>query len=221
MSNPSQNTFNLLIGAAVVAAVVILGYTAVGQIWPRAGAGADLVDTPPETVAGPLVTPADDAAGTTDDTTLDTGRYRSPPAAQDGEGRPELEIVTLPDGASVTATPQAAALLAYLGSEAAPGRRFALESVRFVGREEVRQDPDGALTTYAAILNAYPATRVRIEVIERNPDMSHPHDRATQRAANVAAALVDSGLDAGRVTARGLKSQSADRPRVELVVAER
>jgi outer membrane protein OmpA-like peptidoglycan-associated protein len=217
MPQSSRSTFNIVLLAAVLIAGVALVYTAVGQLWPRAGVEEELAQPVPDRVAGP-VSQAEGDVAEPDLSTLDAGRMATPPTAS---RTPETVTLTLPNGAQVVGTGQAQALQAYLASSEAPGRRFEMTSVRFVGQDEVRQDPDGALTTLAAILNAYPQARVRVEVIERNPQMDQPHDRAVERAANVAAALVANGVPASRVTSRGVKSENADVPRVELVVTEK
>ncbi|WP_300577352.1 hypothetical protein [Phenylobacterium sp.] len=217
MPKSSRSTFNLVLLVLVLIAGVALVYTVVGQLWPRAGVEEELAQPAPERVAGPVTRPEGDVAEP-DPSTVDAGRIATPATAS---RTPETVTLTLPNGAQVVGTAQAQALQAYLASSEAPGRRFAMESVSFVARDEVRQDPDGALTTLSAILNAYPQARVRVEVIERHPQMDQPHDRAVERAANVAAALVANGLPASRVTSRGVKSENADVPRVELVVTEK
>lgn len=217
MSQSPRRTFNIVLLVLAVLAGVALAYTAVGQLWPRAGADADLSQEAPDRIAGPINQEEGEVTGP-DTTTLDAGRMATPAHAVDPA---EKVVLALPNGTQVTGTAEAADLQAYLASSAPAGRRFSLNSVHFVARDEVRQDPDGALSTLTAILNAYPESRVRIEVIERNPQMNQPHQRAFNRASNVATALVANGLPEERVTFRAVKAEDADLPRVEMVVTEK
>lgn len=153
------------------------------------------------------------AARGVDTTTLDRRDEQPPDAAEARRVR-----LTLPNGTTVVGTPAAAELLDYLSSEAAAGRRFDLDAIGFVHRENVRQDPDGAITTLAAIMQAFPEARYQVEVREFNPQEPDPHDRAIERAAAVERALVAYGVPDAWITSEGVDASEPIAPEVELVV---
>jgi len=210
-----RKTFNVTIIVLIAILAVVLIYTAWGSLKALV-TNTDELPPPPERVTGDVDRTAPPADGQLDTTTLDQAA-RKPTAA----APPQTLVLTLPNGARVRGTEAEADLQRYLASDAAAGRRIPLSSLHFVEWDEVRQDPDGAITTLAAILNAFPEARVRVEVVERNPQMYEPRDRAAARAQAVARAIVSAGVDAGRVTHVGVKSQDVDIPVVSLVVVDK
>jgi hypothetical protein len=211
-----RRTFNIVLVALAAVFGLALAISGWGPLRSMLGEGGEPPPDPARIAGEPQATMAPDRDGL-DRTTLGDAAARKPTAPP----VPPRVTLSLPGGARVQGTPAEADLLAYLETDAAAGRRFALPSIAFVENDAVRQSPDGALTTLAAILQAFPRARIRVEVIERNPQMFEPHDRATARAQAVARAIVAQGVDAGRVTHAGVKSTHVETPRVELVVVAR
>lgn len=152
-----------------------------------------------------------------DRTTVDAGRPRQPPVP----APPPFTEVTLPGGLKVLATPALAELQRSLAGESQVGDRFTLTGIRFVGVDAVRQDPDGVLTSLAAILNAYPLARVKVLVIEPNRPEQDPPDLTERRARAVAQAIAANGVDPARIDSEGVRSPDVAATRVELMVMTR
>ena len=152
----------------------------------------------------------------TDPATVDAGATRNtPPGTEAGSPR---SPTTLESGAQVLATPAAKALQDYLASSEPPGRRFRLQEVRFVGGQQVREDPNGSIATLVAILRAHPTAKVQIEVARPASTRTLPDAELRQLAENVAAAFVRNGLSADRVSASGALVDGEKEPLVFLVV---
>lgn len=208
-----RKVFNITVVILVAVLAVIVGWTAWRPATALLFGGDGTPQTPERTISEVSGTVSPDFGGL-DPTTIGDARARKPTAGPP----PQMLTLTLPNGARVRATETEADLQAYLASDQPPGRRFTMRSLDFVQWDDVRQHPEGALTSLAAILQAFPNTRVRVEVVERNPQMFEPHDRATERAGAVARAIASYGVDPGRITHAGVKSEGQEIPAVELVV---
>jgi len=210
---PKRRSFNVAVVLLVLIAVISLGWISVYVV------GEMLTDEPDSARADRVTgevrgTTGVDASGV-DPTTQQDGKIE--PIAPD----PRLVTLTLPGGTTVEATAMEAELLQYLESGQPAGRRFHVQSLGFIERNALRQEPEDSLTTLAAILNAFPQSRVRVEVLERNPGMAGPRDRAVQRAAIVARSLATHGVDADRITSAGVRSEDVEASRIELVITDR
>lgn len=151
--------------------------------------------------------------GTVDPATQDKGAFRNPPIAP-----ADPVIVTLPNGTQITATTAISRLADYLASDRPAGETFALPSIRFANAGEVRSDPDGALSALAAVVQAHPDARVRVEVVWRNPGQPTPSPEAAARAERVRNALIANGMPEGQVSAAGVRNEDAAAPYVQMVV---
>ena len=210
---PKRRSFNLVALLLVAVALISLGGITVYMV---RGILTEDTDPPrPERTTGTVWNTPDANASGVDPATRQDGKIE--PIAPD----PRVVTLELPGGTSVDATATEAELLRYLQSGQPAGRRFHLRSLGFIERNALRMEPEDSLTTLAAILNAYPATRVRIEVLERNPGREEPRDRASQRAATVASALASQGVDADRITSAGVRTENVEDSRVELVIVAR
>jgi outer membrane protein OmpA-like peptidoglycan-associated protein len=118
----------------------------------------------------------------------------APPPKGDAPPGATTQIV-LPSGAPVYGGPahvQVQQALAGGGQVAVP-----LGFLRFdQGSAQPKQDPDTSLTTLAAVLNAYPRSRVVVEA--SGPDRA----LTERRAAETARALINAGVAAERVSSR-------------------
>lgn len=147
-----------------------------------------------------------EGAANVDPTTVDVDATSTPgvvqPYHQTGAPPPKGDAppgattqIVLPNGAPVYGGPahvQIQQALAGGGQVAAP-----LTFLRFdQGAAQPKQDPDTSLTTLAAILNAYPQSRVVVEA--SGPDRA----LAEQRASETAKALINAGVAAERVASR-------------------
>lgn len=146
-----------------------------------------------------------------DPTTVDRGLADKPGPA---DVTPPSTTVTLPGDTQVEATPMQAQLQQYLQSGQTAERRFQFDSLRFEG-DQLRQDPNDSLTTLAALLNAHPQTKVQVHAYAA---AGEPQSAGADRAAKVAQALIQAGVDAGRVTSSGATAPHAGEDRVELIV---
>lgn len=152
--------------------------------------------------------------GAVDEATVDKGEYRN--AAVKAE--PPQSQTTLPGGAVVLATPTAKALQSYLASNDPAGRRFALPEIRFVEGQVVREDPNGSVANLTAILRAYPATRIRIEVARPAAYAGRSDAERGALARKVSEVFVNNGLPAGRVESGAGQTGGETEPEVWLAV---
>lgn len=204
--------FNL----AVILVIAIMGSVLIYIAWGTLKALATDADEVPPTrarVRGEVSGTAPMPDGGNGSTTLEQAA-RTPAAGPS----PQTSVLTLPNGTRVRGTQAEEELQQYLASDAAAGRRFPFNAPFFVQRDDVSEEPNGAITTLAAILNAYPDARVRVEVIEWNPQMNEPRYRAVDRAEALARVIVAAGVDAKRITHAGVKSRAVNAPTIELVI---
>lgn len=208
---PKRRSFNIVILLLIVIAVVSLGWISIRIV------GGMLSEHPAR---------AERATGAIRGTNEANPSGVDPTTRQDGKIEriapdPRMVTLALPGGTTVDATATEAELLQYLESDQPAGRRFHIRSLGFIERNALRQEPVGSLTTLAAILDAFPEARLRVEVLDRNPGMTGPRDRAVQRAAIVAQALAAHGVDADRITSAGVRSEDVEDSRIELVIVDR
>lgn len=114
--------------------------------------------------------------------------------AQDATLPPPQTQTTLPTGAPIWVEPAQAQLVETLRGGGAG--RVALRSIEFEG-ERLRADPNTAVTSLAAILNAHPQSRVTVEV---SSGQNGDPELARTRARALVEALGKAGVPAERLT---------------------
>ncbi|NEX93373.1 hypothetical protein [Caulobacter sp. 17J65-9] len=103
----------------------------------------------------------------------------------------------------------------YLKSGQTGERAFQFQALVFTPRGELGQNPNFSPTSLAAVLNAYPQARLQIRGFAAP---GQPAKVGSDHAAKVAQALIQSGVDAKRVTSAGAVAASPAEARVDLVV---
>ena len=118
-----------------------------------------------------------------------------------------LTGITLPGGVHIT-LPQGSTnynLATYLGSSAPPPKTFVFDHLNFDSSANVMQDSVSTVNDLAAVLNAYPNSRVQLVGYTDNTGSPQDNRRLSQDRANVVKGmLVDRGVNSDRVAAVGL-----------------
>ncbi len=151
-----------------------------------------------------------------DPATVDAGAIRNAPPGT--EAGPSRAPITLEGSPRVLATPAAVALQSALDSGEPAGVRIPLPEIRFVGGQQVREDPNGSIATLAAILRAHPSAQVRVEVARPTPQRQTANGETARLAELVEQAFIRNGVPADQISSAGALTNSEREPLVRLAV---